>query len=937
MTMRIFAAALSLLLLPLIPAPPAAAQNGAEPSRLIGYVKDASTGRPLASAQVAVNGGDGGVSLTDLDGRYVVDGVPSGTVSVTVTLIGYATKTVTDVEVAHGRVTSLDLTMDSQAIEVMGVTVTAQRERGSQAFLLDERRTSTSMVEAVGSVEIGRRPDSDAAEIAKRLTGVTVSEGKYVFVRGLGERYSQTSLNGSSLPSPEPEREVVPLDLFPSGFLQSLRTQKSYTPDLPADFSGGSVRIETKDFPNERVIRVGMGTSVNTASQFNDGFLSYAGGGLDWTGFDDGTRGQPSTLREILGDVDSGERLPSDPGQLIAIANALKESGAVFVPGNGDTPLNRDFNASIGGRTDLFEDGELGYFVAGNYGDNYAIRNGELERKWRVSAFNPEVRDDLRTPNVDYEFTRGTRTVNWGGIANLTVKINPEQKVSLRTTASLSADDEARSYIGDNREDIGGTVRSDRLRFVSRLMLWSQLSGEHAVVGDSRLEWRATVARAQRDEPLLRESVYLEDDGEFFLHPIGESGRYFWSDMVDRDMSVALDWTVPVAFLGDDAFVKVGGEARTRSRDFAARRLNWDFIGSTIRDLDSALREATIVTNARRRGEFAIEDVVEPGDLYDAGDSRGAGYLLLDVPVTEWFQAIVGARVESYDLGLNSRGNALQEIEQLDVAPSVNLIVTPREDFKVRVAGSRTVDRPEFREMAPFQFTEATSLRQLYGNPELVPASITSGDFRVDWFPGPGEMLSAGAFYKSMTDPIEQVFIAAASTAYSFQNAKDASVFGLELEARVGLERILQSLAAFSLQTNYSLIHSEVEVRSGVGGFNPTNPTRPLEGQAAYVLNAGINYADEAGIEAGVFLNRFGDRLTAAGGSGIPDLFEKARNQFDVVFGLPLPRGATAKLKGTNLLDADYLFEQEANGITQVQRVYRTGRTFSVGLSWEFR
>lgn len=188
-----------------------------------------------------------------------------------------------------------------------------------------------------------------------------------------------------------------------------------------------------------------------------------------------------------------------------------------------------------------------------------------------------------------------------------------------------------------------------------------------------------------------------------------------------------------------------------------------------------------------------------------------------------------------------------------------------------------------------------------------------------------------------MTDPIEQVFIAAASTAYSFQNAKDASVFGLELEARVGLERIMQSLAAFSLRTNYSLIHSEVEVRSGVGGFNPTNPTRPLEGQAAYVLNAGINYADEAGIEAGVFLNRFGDRLTAAGGSGIPDLFEKARNQFDVVFGLPLPRGATAKLKGTNLLDADHLFEQEANGITQIQRVYRTGRTFSVGLSWEFR
>lgn len=930
-----FLCALPALLL--VSAVPVASQNGTSVSRIIGHVVDAGSGRPLVSAQVYVNDGAGGGTLSDLDGRYVLEHVPSGVVSVTVTLIGYRSKTVTGVEVIEGRATALDLTLESQALLVQGITVSAERERGSQAFLLDARRTSTSLVEAVGSVEIGRRPDSDAAEIAKRLTGVTVSEGKYVFVRGLGERYSQTSLNGSSLPSPEPEREVVPLDLFPSGFLQSLQTQKSYTPDLPADFSGGSVKIETRDFPNERVLRVGMGTSVNTASQFNDGYLSYVGGGRDWTGLDDGTRGQPATLEEILGSVDSGERLPSDPGQLIAIANALKESGAAFVPTTGTTPLNRDFNASIGGRTGLFGDGELGYFVAGTYGDRYSLRTGEVERKWRVSAFNPEVPENLRTPNVDYEFTRGVRNVSWGSIANLTVKLNPEQKVSLRTTASLSADDEARSYIGDNREDIGGTVRSDRLRFVSRLMLWGQLSGEHATIGDSRLEWRATVARAQRDEPLLRESVYLEDDGEFFLHPIGESGRYFWSDMADQDMSLAADWSLPVPFLGDDAFVKVGAEARTRSRDFAARRLNWDFIGSTIEDLDSALREATIVPNARRRGEFAIEDVVEPGDLYDAGDSRHAGYILFDVRITERIQAIVGSRFEAYDLGLNSRGNTLREIDQLDVAPSVNLIVTPREDLKVRLAGSRTVDRPEFREMAPFQFTEATSLRQLYGNPDLVPASITSGDLRVDWFPGPGEMLSIGGFYKSLTDPIEQVFIAAASTAYSFQNAKEASVLGLELEARVGLGRFMRSLAPFSLQTNYSLIGSEVAVRSGEGGFNPTNESRPLEGQAAYVFNAGLNYADEAGIEAGLFLNRFGDRLIAAGGSGIPDLFEKARNQLDAVFGLPLPRGGTAKIKGTNLLDADYGFEQEANGITHVQRLYSTGRTFSVGLSWEFR
>lgn len=934
---RLFSALFILLPLVLLSAASAKSQGGASVSRIIGRVVDASSGRPLTSVQVYVNDGVGGGTLSDLDGRYLLSGVPIGTVSVTATLIGYGSKTVTDVVVVEDRATALDLTLHPRALEVQGITVSVERERGSQAFLLDERRTSGSLVEAVGAVEIGRRPDSDAAEIAKRLTGVAVLEGKYPFIRGLGGRYSQTSLNGSSLPSPEPEREVVPLDLFPAGFLQSLQTQKSYTPDLPADFSGGSVKIETRDFPNERVIRIGMGTSFNSNSQFADGYLSYGGGGLDWAGFDDGSRGQPATLTEIVGEVQSGRRLPADAGQLIAIATALRESGATFQPATGTTPLNRDFNGSLGGRADLFDDGELGYFLAGTYGDSYSIRADEVERKWRVSAFNPEVPEHLRVPNVDYVFNRGIRNVNWGGIANLTVKLNPRQKISLRTTANLSADDEARRYIGDNREDIGGTVRSDRLRFVSRLMLWSQVSGEHTVPGGSRLEWRATMARAERDEPLLRESVYLEDDGQFFLHPIGESGRYFWSHMTDQDMSLAADWSLPVPLMGGDTFVKVGGEVRSRERDFAARRLNWDFIGGTIEDLDAALSDATIVTNARRRDEFAIEDVVEPGDLYDAGDRRSAGYFLFDAPVTEWIQLILGARIETYDLDLNSRGDVLQEIDRLDVAPSLNLIVTPREDLKVRAAGSRTVDRPEFREMAPFQFTEATSLRQLYGNPDLVPASITSGDLRVDWFPAPGEMLSAGGFYKSMTDPIEQVFIAAASTAYSFQNAREASVFGLEVEARVGMERLHRALRPFSLQTNYAYIDSNVEVMGGEGGFNPTNAMRPLEGQAAYVFNIGLNYADEYGIEAGAFLNRFGDRLTAAGGSGIPDLYEKARNQLDAVLGVPLPRGAKAKLKAINLLDADYRFEQEANRITQVQRLYTTGRTFSVGVSWEFR
>ncbi len=908
-----------------------------ETGRIIGRVLNGTSSGPVSGAVVRLADGSAG-TLSDLNGRFILPNVSVGLVSITVESLGYATKTVTDVPVNANQMSALDITIEESALELSGITVSATAEKGSVAAVLNTRRSSSSMVEVVGASEISRRPDSDAADVAQRMAGVTVTDGKYVFVRGLGGRYSQTSLNGSSLPSPEPEREVVPLDLFPAGFLESLTTQKSYSPDLPADFSGGSVQIRTQDFPNRFVMRAGVSSSFNSNSAFKDGFMTYVGGGRDWTGFDDGTRAQPAVVERLLGGISSGERLPSNNSELLEIGQAFQALSRPFTPVMQTTPINRSFNLSVGGSFLMGDDQdrELGYFLAGTYSDHYGIRNNEIERKWRASGFNPAIPADQRDPNVDYVFNRGTRDISWGAIGNLTYKFSPTQKVSFRTTINLSTEDEARRYEGANQEDIGGTVRADRLRFVERLLAWNQMEGEHQLFGENRIEWRLTAAQADRDEPLLQESVYMrEDEGDpFLLLDVGDSGRYFWSDLVDKDLSAAFDWSVPFELFDRDASFKFGGAWRERTRDFAARRLNWDFLPGIYGDIDTALQSATIVTNVRNVGEFAIKDLVEPGDLYDASDERLAGYLLVDLGLTDHLQAIVGARVEQYDLGLNSRGNQLTSVARTDLAPSLNLIYSVGENVKVRAAASKTVDRPEFRELAPFQFTEATSLRQVFGNQDLVPADIVSADLRVDYFPSPGEILSVGVFMKEMTNPIEQVFISAASTAYSFQNADDATVLGIELDARLRLARLSEWLEEFSLSANYSWIDSEVNVRPE-GIFQPTNAKRALEGQAAYVLNAGLNYTRGAA-EAGVFFNRFGERITAAGGSGLPDIFEQPRNALDATVGFPLMGGVTAKFKATNLLDAEYRFEQEANGIVQVQRLYSAGRTFSVGLSWEF-
>ncbi|MFP3948465.1 MAG: TonB-dependent receptor domain-containing protein, partial [Longimicrobiales bacterium] len=513
-------------------------------------------------------------------------------------------------------------------------------------------------------------------------------------------------------------------------------------------------------------------------------------------------------------------------------------------------------------------------------------------------------------------------------------------KLSFRTTVNVNTEDESRRFEGWNREDIGAYVQSDRLRYVSRKLYWGQLSGEHSLFADSRLEWRGTLARAQRDEPGLREAIYATNDPgnpDFTLSNDGESGRYFFSELFDDEVSGTVDWTLPFDFAGSQASVKVGSALRVRDRDFAARRFNWQFLGSVHTNIDQAIESSDIVSVVRAADEFSIREVVEPGDLYQAGDDRLGSYVMLELPLLEDLEAVGGVRAEHYDLSLTSRGNELASADETDWMPSVNVVWSVNDDMKVRGAFSRTLDRPEFRELAPFQFTEATSLRQIFGNPELTEtkASIRNYDLRWDWFIAANQMLSVGTFHKQIDNPVEQVFFATAGTAFSFQNGGEGTVTGVELDGRIGLGVVAEPLESFSADLNVSLIDSEVHVEER-GAFVPTNEARPLEGQASYVLNAGLNWTHPAyGLDAGIYLNRLGERLSAAGGSGVPDIYEQSRNQLDASLRLQLPYEGTLSLKATNLLDEPYRFEQSANGITLIQREYWVGRTISLGFSWE--
>lgn len=911
--------------------------------RIQGQVVNSEDGSSVSSATVQLQSTRIG-TLTDLNGRYQLSQVPAGTYDLVVSSLGFSRKTVTGVTIEAGQATSLDVTLSPEAVEVNDLTVSVEQEKGSAAALLDEQKQSLTVSDAVGEEQISGLPVSNAAESAKQIAGVTVTRGKYVFVRGLGKRYSQTSLNGSPLPSPEPEKSVVPLDLFPAGFLQSVRVQKTYTPDEGADFSGGTVQIDTKEFPDQFTAKFSVGSSVNTRSQFNDGYLNYSGGSLDFLGIDDGGRNMPSTMREELGGL-SGQSLPASASSRERLGESLLGDLSQFSPTAGSTPSNVDWSFALGDRTEIFGD-DFGYFVAGSYANSYSIRNDEIERKWRTTAFDPDLVAEREVePNVNYEFTRGSQDVEWGGIGNFTYQATPKHQISLKTLYNRHGSDEARTYVGPNREDLGGVLRDERLRFIAREMAWGQLSGEHQVPGDLRLEWRGGAARAKREEPGLREAIYkrgfTEEDEPYVLENTGESARYLFSDLTETDLSGGLDLTIPFELLTErDTEIKVGVSARDRGRDFAARRFRWRFNqGASITNLDSVLTPENVSGSLDEMSSLVLTELSEPGDTYAADDDRTAGYGMITVPLTGDFTATLGARVERYELTLRDLTQTtdsttlLSSQERTDVFPAVNLKYSLTDDMNLRAAASRTTDRPEFRELAPFQFTEAASLRQVFGNPELETAEITNVDLRWEWFPGAGEVISLSGFYKELEKPIEQVFISAAGEAYSYQNAEDGRIYGAEIGVRKRLG-LLHDVGGFTVGGNLALIDSRVNVRRG-GIYNPTNLERALEGQSDYAASATLNYrTPDRGTEVGASFNVFGERITAAGGSGQPDVVEQPRPELDFTFSQSLGPRVDMELEATNLLDSEHLWEQSMNGITRVQRRYTTGRTFSMSFTY---
>jgi outer membrane receptor protein involved in Fe transport len=963
--------AIGLLLVSLILAPVTAFANGT----ISGVVIDGFTGQPVRGATLVIEGTD--ITLPTGVGGDFRGELPAGTYTVVVTSPGFESQKVTDVVVKDGGVADFAVVLlpasstgeldtgpgpelvpenppeptgaapDDTTIAAapgapategaqastetnpaadsgvfMGeITVEATANDATEAALLAERRNAPMISDSIGKTEMAKNTGADAAQAVKRVTGVSLQEGKYVFVRGLGERYSNTQLNGSKIPSTEFDKKVVPFDLFPSNLLNKIEIAKSYTADKPGDFVAGLVEMDTLDFPATQTATVNFraGYSGNATGK---PFGQYVGG-LDWSG--NGGQPLPADFPEqplvrrspITGEGFTPEELEVYGQQLIGQWRALNGPTAYpwIEPGN-DAPYATGLDLGYGATF-----GKFGLVLSGTHRHGYTGYSEE-QNFYRPSSINESGVAVKNAYNLDFNNEFVKRSL----VANFAYRFSPNHQVRLNTLLTSLANSETRYQYG-YYDDFGSQIRDYKVDYRDQEITSFQLSGEHYLkVGrlGSLLEWRGAISDAATNQN-MRMTNYADraDNGTFTLTDNAQSGFFYFNDLADTLDDYGVDWTTFISGDNSHGSIKFGLAYTDANRDFDGRRLRYQ--PRSTRGIDLTLPPEQIFTteNINPTG-FEIEEITRPTDTYTGQQTVAAGYGMLDWSRDRW-RVIAGLRYEDsqIDVVTLNRQNPdeppiVTNLPGNDWMPSLGLVYRLTSDQNLRFSASETVNRPEFRELAPFQFTSITGGFELVGNPNLVSATIDSYDARWEWFPDPSSVIAAGVFYKQFQDPIETVLIPAVTITQTYLNADSARNQGLELEFR-------KSFQPFTVVLNYTHIDSQITLPEDTV---QTNQQRALVGQPDNVGNVVLEWSNPRWSSmARLLYNYVGEQVQLAGAYGLPDVVEQPRSTLGFAFiqGFPLfGLDCNIKLSGENLTDSVWEYTQGG----EIYRRWQPGRVF---------
>jgi hypothetical protein len=924
MTRHPLLSSLLALLLVLFAAHSAVAQSRATAS-VSGTVAD-DTGATLPGITVtatrAGTGVDSEVVVTEMDGKFVLDGLAPGAYTLQAALDGFQT-VIRELTLVTGQRLEVGFTLVPAFSEM--VEVVAESTRTGEVAILESRRQSAVVSDSISAEEISKTPDSSAAGVVERLTGVTLVGEKYVFVRGLGERYSGTTLNGSTLPTTETEKRVVPLDLFPSRLLDSVNVVKTYTPDKAGDFGSGVVELTTTDFPAGTSVKLSVGTA-HVSGATGERFRRYSGG-LSRLGA--GGQAMPSTIPSgFLKRRSALSTTGYSPQELEAIGESLvgNWTGREVSSASPNSDLSLTFGSTFG---------RLGVVLSAVSTHGYDVTDEQQ------SYFGLDTGDVLVASN-EYDLSTHREGTSTGYLGNFSYRLSDANRLYLNGVLTRDASSEDR-YQEGLQAATGGMIRDYRVRYQIEQMLSTRLRGEHNTKGSGLgglLEWNVARSTASNDSD-LRENIYREGDSGVYELQTGfaESGKTEYFNLDDTIEQGGL--TYSMFFAAPDGSwsgtVKSGIDRLERARDFDARRFRFTTANQLQFDLSGTPDEIFTAANIGPSG-FEIREITGVNDAYDAAHSVSAGFLMSDVTFGKW-RFIGGARYEESDQRVTTfnpfdTANSVESVNaSRDILPSLNFVYALRPQTNIRVAYGRSLNRPEFRELSPFTFVEVAGGRSVAGNPELEQATIDSFDLRWEMFPSGGEVIAASAFYKMLDRPIERIIQPTSDLRQSFVNAQSASLWGLELELRKSLEALSPALRYWSVNANLAHINSNVTIGEDQLAVL-TNAERPLEGQSDQVGNLAFQFYHPGwGSLFRVLGSYSGERLTEVGAFGLPDVYEASFTSFDAVFSQGLEvvmSGLELKLAASNILNARREFVQGG----ELQRAFDPGRKISLSFSY---
>ena len=916
-----------------------------------GTVNDGEYNDILPFANVIIKGTVKGV-LTDFEGKYNLELAP-GTYTLQFSFIGYQTQEINEILVKNGETVIVNTTLKAAAATLDEVVISTSLKRSTESSVLHLQRNSIKVMDGLSLESIKKSGASDIASAVKNIPGVSVQRGKYVYVRGLGDRYTKTTLNGVEVPGLDPDRNTLQLDLFPSSILENVVVVKSSTADQSADFTGGAINIDTKDIPTRAEYSASLGLGYNPDFHFNNDYLSYDGSSTDFLGFDNGLRDNP---------IPSGQYipLPQENGEVVEIlTNRFTKNMAAQ---RETSFMDYNFSFTAGNQFDV-GDNKLGYLASISYRNETEFYSEYIDGQ----SFKKDPDPSIYELNVDrtQQGEAGANNVLISGIAGLSYKTD-NSKYKFNILHIQNGESRASIFNQQNRILNSNLIKKDNLIYTQRSITNALLNGKHSIGSESNwtLDWKLSPSLALVYDKDFRVSPFRvlidEVTGEetFTIEP-SESGlpTRIYRSLEEGDIVGKIDLTNKHTLFEKEAKLKFGVGYIYKTREFVVERFSFplldianDFANG---DPDQILADENIYDASLNSGVFVRRDS-GISDTYDSQMSVASAYASEEFKITDWFQAVVGLRFEKFQLiytGQRQDGTTLDKatiLDKNDFFPSANLIFDLNESGsqKIRTTYARTTARPSFKEASLAEIFDPINNTFFIGNINIQPTYINNFDLRYEKYGDNGDFYAISGFYKSFKDPIELSFIRSATGQFTPLNLGDAIVFGGEIEVRKHLG-FIPGWENFGINMNFSLIESQQEFsdderenREGNLREGETlDDSRPLQGQSPYLVNFGIDYSDENGWNAGFFYNVQGKTLQIVGSGNLPDVYTKPFNNlvFNASKAFGEKKNSTISLKFENILNSDIESVYESyNAEDQIYSKWNPGQKISLSYSIKF-